>query len=174
MPVNAELIAALGGAFEANADAANAAAMQAYMKSATPYWGIPAPLRRVLTVAAVKAQPCTDAKVLRGTMTALWRGARRREERYAALELARVGPRHRELRGLHLLPLYEEMIARGAWWDYCDDISGEAIGPMLQSHPAALAPVLKRWAGGSDLWLVRTWILSMLTFAESSNRLHTK
>ncbi len=159
MAVNTALVHALRSSFAAQADAANAPAMQAYMKSALPFWGIPAPLRRTLTAAAVKAYPCADAAALHDTMAALWREATRREERYAAQELARTGAPHRRLRGLHLLPLYEEMIVSGAWWDFCDDISAEAIGPLLVAQPAALRPVLQRWSTGPDLWLRRAAIL---------------
>lgn len=153
------LIDALREAFAAHADEARAREMRAYMKSAMPFWGIPAPLRRALTAALVKAQPCTDARALHDTMAALWRGATRREERYAAQELARTGAPHRRLRGLHLLPLYEEMIASGAWWDFCDEISGGAIGPLLCGDRAAVEPVLRCWAVGDDLWLRRAAII---------------
>ena len=42
------MIETLRRAFAAHADPARAAAMQAYMKSALPFHGIPAPLRRRL------------------------------------------------------------------------------------------------------------------------------
>ncbi|MBI3367241.1 MAG: DNA alkylation repair protein, partial [Burkholderiales bacterium] len=158
MPSQPPLIGALRLAFATHANAANAAAMQAYMKSALPFFGIPAPLRRRLTADAVKAHPLPDAKALRDTMAALWREATHREERYAAMELARVGA-NRKLFGLHLLPLYQEMIVSGAWWDHCDDISAEAIGRLLQEHPAEMKPVLRRWAQSDDMWLRRAAIV---------------
>jgi 3-methyladenine DNA glycosylase AlkD len=155
---NTTLIAALRRAFATAADADKAAPMQAYMKSALPFHGIAAPLRRRLTAEAVKTHPCKDVRSLADTMRSLWRGARFREERYAAAELARVGV-HRKLLDLSLLPLYEAMIVGGAWWDICDDISGAAIGPLLQRWPVALKPVLRRWAKGDDLWLRRASFL---------------
>jgi 3-methyladenine DNA glycosylase AlkD len=151
-------VAALRAAFERHADPARAAPMRAYMKSAMPFRGIGAPLRRRLTAEQVRLHPCPDAASLKATMLELWRGARYREERYAAMELARVGP-HRPLLGLALLPVYEEMIRSGAWWDYCDDISAEGIGPLLQAHPADVKPRLRAWARGDDLWLRRAAML---------------
>jgi 3-methyladenine DNA glycosylase AlkD len=132
--------------------------MRAYMKSALPFYGIAAPLRRKLTAALVKAHPQRDLPSLIDTMRALWRGASHREEWYAAMELARVGP-HRRLIGIDLLPLYEEMIIASAWWDCCDDISAEGIGALLLRGPDRVKPVLGRWAKGPNLWLRRAAII---------------
>lgn len=158
MAANTELIHALRAAFATHADADKAGPMQAYMKSAMPFRGVQAPLRRQLTAAAVKAWPCTSTPDLAETMRLLWSEATFREERYAAMELARVGV-HRKLFDLSLLPLYQTMIVESAWWDICDDISGEAIGLLFERHPKELAPVLRRWARGDNLWLRRASFL---------------
>jgi 3-methyladenine DNA glycosylase AlkD len=161
MAADADFIAALRQAYAAHADAARAVPMQAYMKSAMPFCGIPAPLRRQLSAALVRSRPLPDAATLADTMLELWRSASCREQRYASMELARVGA-HAALgraAGLALLPVYEEMITTGAWWDYCDDISGHAIAQLLQRHPDAMKPLLRRWARGGDLWLRRAAFL---------------
>jgi 3-methyladenine DNA glycosylase AlkD len=158
MAASRALIEALRARFAAHADPARAAPMQAYMKSALPFHGISAPLRRRLQAEAVRAHPLPAARTLAGTMRTLWRQARTREERYAAMELARVGP-HRKLLAPSLLPVYEEMIVSGAWWDYCDDISGNALAPLLVKHPGTMKPLLRRWARGDDLWLRRAAML---------------
>jgi 3-methyladenine DNA glycosylase AlkD len=155
-------VAAIRAAFAAHADAARAPAMQAYMKSALPFHGIATPLRRRLQAEAVAAHPLPDTAALVDAMGRLWREARHREERYAGMELARIGA-HRRLMGLALLPLYEEMIRDGAWWDYCDDISGHALAALLQHHPADMKPLLRRWAQGDDLWLRRAAMLCQRT-----------
>jgi 3-methyladenine DNA glycosylase AlkD len=156
--VQHKLIEALRTAFEQHADASRAAPMQAYMKSAMPFCGIGAPLRRKLTAAVVRARPLPDQRALADTMRHLWRIARCREERYAAMELGRVGA-NAQLFGLRLLPVYEKMIRDGRWWDFCDDISGNAIARLLQMHPRQMKPLLRRWARGDDRWLRRAAIL---------------
>ena len=161
MSRNAAVVRLLDGlraSFSAHADAARAPAMQAYMKSALPFHGIAAPLRRELTAGAVRAHPLPDSASLAQAMRTLWRQASHREERYAAMELARVGV-HARLFDLALLPVYEGMIVDGAWWDYCDDISGTALARLLREHPRTMKPVLSRWARGGDLWLRRAAIL---------------
>jgi 3-methyladenine DNA glycosylase AlkD len=126
-----------------------------------------APLRRRLQVAAVKAHPLPDTRTLADTMRTLWRAARVREERYAAMELGRVGA-NTKLFGLPLLPVYEEMIVGGAWWDICDDISGTALARLLALHPDRMKPLLRRWARGDDLWLRRAAILCQRRIAPAA------
>jgi 3-methyladenine DNA glycosylase AlkD len=149
----------------AHADPVCAAPMQAYMKSTMPYHGIKAPLRRRLTADLVRTLPLPDTATLSDAMRTLWRQARCREERYAAMELARVGP-HRKLLDVSMLPLYEEMIATGAWWDYCDDISAGALALLLQQQPRTVKPLLRRWARSDNLWLRRAAFLCQRSLKE--------
>lgn len=156
---SASLIEALRGRFAAHADPAQAAPMQAYMKSAMPFHGIAAPLRRRLQAEAVQEHPCPDTATLAATMRALWVEAACREERYAAAELARIGP-HRRLLTTALLPLYEFMIVDSAWWDLCDEISGNALATLFERDPGVVKPLLRQWSTGDDLWLRRAAILT--------------
>ena len=130
------LIASLRAAFAAHANAENATPMQAYMKSALPFYGIPAPQRRKLTTEAVKNHPCHSTAELAATMLALFRDARFREERYAAVELPRLSAAHRKLVDLSLLPVAEALIRESAWWDLVDDLSAELLQQLLLRHPA--------------------------------------
>jgi 3-methyladenine DNA glycosylase AlkD len=155
-----DLAAEVRARFAAHADPALAAPMQAYMKSALPFHGIPAPLRRRLTAEAVAAHPCADTPALAQAMEALWRDARFREERYAAVELPRLGRRHPKLVSLALLPLAEHFVVDGAWWDLVDDLSGNLIARLLERHPQEMKPVLRRWARGDELWLRRAAMLA--------------
>jgi 3-methyladenine DNA glycosylase AlkD len=154
------LIPTLRAAFTEHADPASAGPMQAYMKSALPFHGIAAPLRRRLTAEAVRAHPCADTAALARTMRTLWDEARFREERYAAVELPRLGRAHPKLVDLALLPLAEHMVVSGAWWDLVDDLSGNLVARLLERHPHEMKPVLRRWAGADDLWLRRAAMLA--------------
>ena len=151
-------MAALRSALAAAAVPAQAGAMQAYMKSALPFHGVAAPLRRRVVAAVVAARPVADAQSLIDTVLPLWRGATHREERYAALDLLRL-PRHQKWIDLRFLPVLHEMLLSGAWWDHNDEISGLALGLLLQRHPDAMKPVLREWAAGDNLWLRRAAML---------------
>jgi hypothetical protein len=80
--------------------------MQAYMKSELPYLGVQlGPLRKAARGAFAGRRLATfDA--WRDTVLALWRGARYREERYAALQLA-CERAYAEYRTAAALPLYD-------------------------------------------------------------------
>jgi len=58
----------------------------------------------------------------------VWRGARFREERYCAIELTGLR-RFDGFQDLAALPMYEEMITTGAWWDYVDELAARRLGP---------------------------------------------
>src|SRR5690348_3611411 len=109
---NTELIAAVREELARVADAAKAPAMQAYMKSAMPYLGVPAPALRQVCRAVFAAHPLASFEEWRATAFALWREARYREERYAAIGLT-GDRRYRAYQRLDVLPMYEEMITSG-------------------------------------------------------------
>ena len=44
-----------------------------------------------------------------------------------------------------MLPLYEEIIRSGAWWDLVDGVSHRLCG-LLQSHREDMSIVLRRWS----------------------------
>ncbi len=154
----ADLTQAVRTTLRAHADPAQAGPMQAYVKSVLPFHGIPAPLRRQLVKAAASQYPVTDTDALCTTVLQLWREATHREQRYAALDLLRL-LRAQRLLDLRLLPVLQELITTGPWWDHNDEISGLALGLLLQRHPAPLKPLLRRWAQGPDLWFRRAAML---------------
>ena len=145
-------------ALAAAADPARAAPMQAYMKSALPFLGVDAPLRRRVVAGVAAARPMSDATALIDTVLQLWRSATHREVRYAALDLLRL-PRHKKWADKRWLPMLHEMLLSGAWWDHNDEISGQALGLLLQRHPDTMKPVLREWAVGDNLWLRRAAML---------------
>ncbi len=153
------LAPALRVALRQAAQPARAPAMQAYMKSAMPFLGIAAPLRRRLVAEVAKGRECAGAAELSATLLALWREATHREERYAALDLLRL-PRHRKLIGTPLLPALTELLQTDPWWDFNDEISGQVLPLLLQREPGPMKPLLRHWARGADLWLRRAAMLA--------------
>jgi 3-methyladenine DNA glycosylase AlkD len=145
------------------ADVAKAPRMQAYMKSAMPYHGVPSPTLKVVARALFADLALPSMEVWRRHVLGLWRGAGFREERYAALMLA-GDRRARAFQAPDLLPLYEELIVTGAWWDYVDEVASDRIGPILLAHPAEMAPAMRSWSQSNDLWKRRASIISQLRF----------
>jgi len=163
MAANQKLIRAVRKALRELADPSKAPLMQAYMKSGMPYLGIQAVSFRRTTKTVLAAHPLDSFEDWHDTALELWRGARYREERYAVIEL--VGFHKYEIfRTLGALPLYEEIITTGAWWDYVDSIAGHQLGELLRRYPKELRVILREWAVSDDLWKRRSAILAQLKF----------
>jgi 3-methyladenine DNA glycosylase AlkD len=93
----------------------------------------------------------------------IWRNARFREERYAALYLA--GDKcARPFQTLSAMKMYEELIVSGAWWDYVDGIASHRVGQILKNYPAPMRRKMLSWSKSADLWKRRTSILCQLGF----------
>lgn len=161
--VVSKLQRALRSGLAAAAEPGRAEPMRAYMKSAMPYYGVPSAEMRRVSRSVFAAYPLPDFETWTRATLVLWREARRREERYAAIELT-GDRRYQSHQKFAALPMYEEMIVTGAWWDYVDPLAGHRIGGLLRTYPAKMKPVLRRWAKGGDLWKRRSAILSQLTF----------
>ena len=108
--------------------------MQAYMKSAMPYRGVSSPVLRRLCREAFTAHPLASADEWQRVVLELWRKAAFREERYAAVMLTE-SRRYREFLTFASVPMFEEMIVTGAWWDFVDPIASHSLG----RHPARRA-----------------------------------
>ena len=115
-------------------DPNRAPAMQAYMKSAMPYHGVPTPLLRKVCKSVFADVQFASAARWQAQVLEIWRNARFREERYAALSLA-GDKRAQPFQTLSAIKMYEELIVTGAWWDYVDDIASHRIGPILRDIP---------------------------------------
>lgn len=155
------LVAAIRAELARAADPGKAAAMRAYMKSSMPYLGAAMSQVRAVCRSVFAAHPLASAEIWRASILALWRGAEYREERYAAIELAGA-KRYQGWRTREMLPLYEELIVTGAWWDYVDAVGGHLVGALLRAHPAEMAPTMRAWSGDSSLWKRRASIICQL------------
>ena len=143
------------------ADPKKAPQMQAYMKSKMPYHGVPTPLLRRACRALFADLAFSTAGAWEDEVAGLWRGAKFREERYAALNLAA----HRASRPFQTpdaMPLYEELIVTGAWWDFVDDIASHRVGDILRAHPKPLKPLMRAWSRSPNIWKRRTSIICQL------------
>jgi len=142
--------------------------MQRYMKSEMPFRGVPSPERRALGKRLFAEHVLSDVDAWRATVLSLWRDAEYREERYLAMDL--TGQRRYAMwQAPTLLPMYEEMIVTGAWWDYVDELASRRVGPLLRAHRTEIDPIMRRWATDPDLWRRRTSIICQLGAKEDTD-----
>ena len=157
------LLAEIRRAFAREGDPERGKAMQAYMKSAMPFHGVPAPRMRAICKEVLRAHEVKDAARWRSDVLSLWRGASFREELYAAIELA-SDRRARPFHTMDALPMFEEMIVSGAWWDLVDTIATHHLSAILASDPKPMRRTMLEWSRDANMWKRRSAILCQLPF----------
>jgi 3-methyladenine DNA glycosylase AlkD len=161
------LATAMRAALGAAADPERAPRMQAYMKSEMPYRGVSAPDMRVICKRIFAENPLSSCEQWQSSVLELWRDARFREERYAAIELVAYRP-HRDCRTPDVMPMYEEMIVDGAWWDHVDAMAHH-VGNLLRTNPDQMRPVMRAWSTDKDLWKRRVSIICQVSFKRDTD-----
>lgn len=164
------LVTAVRTALADAGDPERAVQQQRYMRSAMPFRGIGVPQVRRMARAVVDdpAHRPDTAGTWERAVRRLWDEASYREERYAALAVAR----HRAAgswRTPAVLPLYRHLVVTGAWWDLVDETAAHLVAPLLRAHRPEVTPTILAWAEDDDLWLRRTAILSQLGSGNGSD-----
>ena len=155
------LSSAVRRALSAAADPDKAEGMRAYMKSEMPYLGVQTPKRVAALRDVFRAHPLEGFTQWRDAALELWRRAQYREERYAAIDLVQARA-YRKLRTLRALPLYEEIVVDGAWWDYVDSIATQSLFELLAVDRTGIEREMRAWSHSDDLWKRRSAILFQL------------
>ena len=155
------------------ADPAKAGPMQAYMKSSMPFLGVPTPAQRAVCREAVAAHPVASFEDWTEAVLTLWREAKYREERHAAINIA-DHRRFASYRTARAIPMLEEMIVSGAWWDYVDALATHHLGDVLAAElragrGASMRRLLLRWARCDNLWKRRAAMLCQIGFKRDTD-----
>ncbi len=128
--------------------------MQAYLKSVMPVYGVPRAGQREIA----RSLPSLGGfEAWRDGVLELWRGAEHREERYVALDIL-ADRRYTAHRTMDALPLYEELIVTGAWWDLVDPVATSRLEELFPD----VVPVLRDWSRSGDLWKRRSAIIAQV------------
>ena len=130
--------------------------------------GVRVPVMRKTARAVFERYPPVCADNWRATILALWREATYREQRYAAVELAVHRPFLRWL-NMDSVPLLDEIIVDGAWWDYVDRIAPAGLGRVLSTEPKPMSSVVRGWARDENIWRRRAALLCQLGFKEDTD-----
>lgn len=155
----------LRAALLVEADPARAPAMQAYMKSAMPYMGVPSTQMRAVCQKVFGNLQYDSGALWQADILEIWRNARFREEYYAAIELAAIR-QARKFQRMDALPMYREMIISGGWWDTTDAIAPNRLFDILVAERGAMTTALLVWANDENMWIRRSAILSQMKAKE--------
>jgi 3-methyladenine DNA glycosylase AlkD len=151
--------------FSKLADADKAVEMAAYMKTDMPFWGIQKPDREPIYRKLAKDFAPADHDEYSLVIRKIWNG-KHREEKYAALDYA---VRCKKFIHTSMIPLYEELVRDGAWWDLVDPLATLLIGVAFLNDQKTVKPMMKVWIDDNDIWIRRTAILSMNKHKEKTD-----
>ena len=162
------LIRAVRDALRTVREPERAAGQQRYMKSTMPFMGVRVPVMRKTARAVFGSHPPRSGAQWQATVRTLWREARFRELRYAAIELL-VHPPCLPWLTMDRVPLVDELVVDGAWWDYVDRIAPAGLGHLVTVHPAPAGALMRAWARDENVWRRRAAILCQLGFKEETD-----
>lgn len=157
------LLARLRRELAAAGDPERAAGMQAYMKSTMPCHGVANGPMRAICKRVFAEHVVDDAATWRRDVLEIFRGARFREEWYAAVELC-ADRRARRFLTMAALPMVEELITRAAWWDVVDTLAAHQLSAILRSEPKPMRRAMLAWSRDANMWKRRSAILCQLPF----------
>lgn len=161
------LVNSLRARFAPLANAANAKAMAAYMKTDMPFFGIKTPQRRAIVKKELKGCPIDSRSDYLAAIESLWHQPQR-EMKYAAIQIARSKKVFITLRSL---PLYRRMMLEGAWWDFVDEISDHLVGRVVLMERAKAGPIMRKWIDDEKhMWLRRAAILCQLKHKKETDQ----
>lgn len=140
------------------------------MKSTMPFRGVMKPARDSLCKELFAAHPLASFAAWRDTSLSLWRSASHREDRYVAMDLLlSSGARYAaHAESLEALPVYEELVVSGAWWDYVDLLAARGLGAILKRNPEPARKALLEWSACGDMWKRRAAVIAQLNIKGSA------
>ncbi|MEL3972182.1 DNA alkylation repair protein [Rossellomorea oryzaecorticis] len=146
-----------------NQNEENREAMEKYMRNQFVFFGIKTPERNALMREFLKENGKPPVEELPAIVRSLWREPQR-ECQYAAMTL--LDKRTRYLTKDDL-PLIEELILTGSWWDTIDLIASNMVGSIHEKDEAE--EHLEKWIHSDNFWLNRTAILHQLKYKEKTD-----
>jgi 3-methyladenine DNA glycosylase AlkD len=144
--------------------AADAPAMEAYMKHRFRFLGVRAPARRVASRSMISASTTESIDSVVAGATQL-RAQPEREFHYVAGDLLAVNGHRLRADHIHQMRFF---ITTDSWWDTVDALASPTVGAMVRHHPE-LVDEMDRWIDDDDFWLARAAIIHQLRFGEATD-----
>lgn len=145
-------------ALEEQADSEKARAMQAYMKTDMPFYGVQSSERKRILARIVAWCAPGDQAEYESLVLALW-SQPHREEKYLAQGVATA---HKRFIVPGSLPMCQRMIAEGSWWDFVDEVATHMVRPVVVDFPEETWPVVEGWIDHEVMWFRRAAIICQI------------
>jgi 3-methyladenine DNA glycosylase AlkD len=163
--ISEDAIRYVQNALAARANAEKAEGMQAYMKTAMPFYGVQKPARTEILRHLRSEFAPKDRDEYEALAGALWE-LPHREEKYLAQAVAVA---FESFIVPDSLPLYRRFIVEGSWWDFVDETATHMIRVLVLDHPHEIWPVVDSWNEHEDMWLRRTSIICQIGAKERTD-----
>jgi len=142
----------------------DAKAMQAYMKTEQPFYGVKTPERQTIFKQAREHTKVSTFTEYSRLVLWLWSGENR-EEQYLAMDAAE---HYKVFRTREAFNIYEEMLLEASNWDTVDKIASNLIGGLIKEH-RELEEKLREWRLSENMWLRRASLLAHLKHKAETN-----
>lgn len=153
-------------AFLFHADEENARGASAYMKHQSVFFGLKAPVRRLILKEFLATFGLPATGELHGIVQSAWEQPER-EFQYSAMELAF---KCRKKFGAEHIDLFEFMITHKSWWDTIDYIAPNLVGEWFRNFPDDRDRVITNWMQSGNIWLQRSCLLFQLKYKNDTDR----
>lgn len=158
------MVQQLTHAMQQAADPTKAGPMQAYMKTAQPFYGVQAGPRQKLFKTIARQFKQISREAYGQIIDELWRG-HYREDQYQAIEVAQY---YKTYHTKESWPIYEGMIRTATNWDTLDGLASWLIGPLILRH-RELENELVKWSVDDNMWVRRASLLAHLHHKQQTN-----
>jgi 3-methyladenine DNA glycosylase AlkD len=128
-----------------------------YLRSELEHWGLAVPDMRRTVRSWWRAHRPMGHDDLFAMTAALWEQPVH-EARSAAVELLTWNP---SSIGAADLPFLEARLRECRTWALVDTLASSVVGRLALEEPAAVLPVLDRWATDGDFWIRRSAVLAL-------------
>jgi 3-methyladenine DNA glycosylase AlkD len=142
-----------------------AAAMQSYMKTDMPFYGVQKAERtRILRQLEADHRP-SDRDQHEALVLALWE-LPHREEKYLAQAVAGAFP---QFIVPESFPIYDRFVVEGAWWDFVDETATHLIRHLVLEFGDGTWPLIDVWNEDEDMWRRRASIICQVGAKERTD-----
>lgn len=151
--------------FKSNGDVIVAAGAKAYMKNQSEFFGIKAPIRRLLMQEFLKETGLPNPQQLPDIIRNAWEQPQR-EFQYSAMEILYKMRKHSTPQ---LITLYEFIICHKSWWDTVDYIAPNLAGDWFARYPEQRNEIIAKWMQSENIWLQRACLLFQLKYKDRTD-----
>lgn len=160
-----QLLQQLRDILAANANAAKAKPMAAYMKNHFIFFGIQQPDRKRLTKPILKQLVHLPPHRYPAIAKHLWQQPER-ELHYCCMEFLEMCHKNWQE---DIIETFEWMILQNSWWDSVDIIASHLVGEYFKKFPKQKKAMVLRWSNQENMWLNRTAILFQLGYKSATD-----